>query len=708
MPKMIIKPTLNLENIRCFLYGYGTNDGWEKEALYKTPALNRGISGHEPERIKNRRDFLSAHFGSDFVDYMTERYLGRMGKKEKNDFIRELCGRKESRMGTVSFIKNISEMCKTGKGWFSLPDLIEINKAVLSQWEMKGFDDKMRGFLEKMTEVENNDTVSYILQNILHKASIHTAAHGSLESRAEILSLTMLAALLREDFPITLLKADTRKYSDDQKYHMENLFAAVQSNLSVLNMQLFAQENFLKKTEETFSVSIKTGDDAYDLISREHNMNFLRGYYSLQLFEMDKADYMMDYTDMKKEMEKYKFQLAGDSIPFLHNAAFYMREFGKDGMKQMLHYASSVFSHGEEAYESIRFLCKKYRECISWYRKVIYWNLVTACHGQPYNVIKDMAEFAMMLYPEETPSFFLYYEMNLYDIKKEETSIRRQFCLSMKRIKYHHMAVTFPEMFYDLDFVKHTVFPESVTSIKMRYIGGSDSENHEHAVIDVFFDEFKRLDQMCKMQKDILDDLYAMVSMERNSMDEKIKSKIDSHRSSMEKILKVPPVVIKEPLAGYMKEKNIKTAEFQNFCTYIYGCVLEHLRYIDLITENGCDSREKSNDCIRNYHHAEKSCMTEIRYLNEIPNYWFAGWSEEALEYLKIKSSELLILSIDWDVWVDTREEAEFKLFCALDSMENDTLKAERSIAEAEQNIFEMENEWKSLIADLEEIKNNV
>lgn len=100
--------------------------------------------------------------------------------------------------------------------------------------------------------------------------------------------------------------------------------------------------------------------------------------------------------------------------------------------------------------------------------------------------------------------------------------------------------------------------------------------------------------------------------------------------------------------------------------------------------------------------------MTEIRYLNEIPNYWFAGWSEEALEYLKIKSSELLILSIDWDVWVDTREEAEFKLFCALDSMENDTLKAERSIAEAEQNIFEMENEWKSLIADLEEIKNNV
>ena len=63
MPKMIIKPTLNLENIRCFLYGYGTNDGWEKEALYKIPALNRGISGHEPERIKNRRDFLWASLG---------------------------------------------------------------------------------------------------------------------------------------------------------------------------------------------------------------------------------------------------------------------------------------------------------------------------------------------------------------------------------------------------------------------------------------------------------------------------------------------------------------------------------------------------------------------------------------------------------------------------------------------------------------------
>lgn len=728
MPKMKIKLSLNLENIRCFLYGYGMNDEGDEKEIYEKPALREPVSGCNPDEIKKRIDFIKIHFGMNFFNCLTEKYLSKMGKKEKNDYIRELCERKENRMGTAGFIKDVREMCIEKKGWVTLSKLVEINKGILCQWHLNCFDKEISFFIMRILEVEQNkseqiaetgnknnqrDTVCYVLQMIHHKALINESINSSVESKAKVLSLLILAALLREEFPVSLLKESSRKYDLEQQYHVENIFTCIQCNLGILNVQLFSQESFLEKIMSSFSLDKNIKDKEYDSIKKKRDFDSIKTYYLLQLFQNEKAWYMTDYTNVGEICEKQQLLIDQKTAEFLHDAVFYMKEFAEKGMEQILKYAAIAWEQKTTSYGEVKLLADKYKVCIELYRNLVYWNLVILCHGQQYDTIKDMEELSELIYPKRVFPLFVSIEMNQKDIKDNEIFAERKFCQAMNQVKCNNMAVTFPETFYELGFIKKMKMSPYIEKFPIRKICGSVQKNREYVIIDAFCAEFECLDKIFKIHENILNDLPVIANTEKDILNrkiEQIKLDINNYKSKMQNILKIPHAIIKDPLALYMQEKDMKTAEFQSFCCYVYICVMENLRYMDMIEETCFAMIEKNNDFIRfcrDYeiycNDAKKTFSMEITYLNEVPNYWFAGWSKDALDYLKHKCENLSILSINWETWVNTKAEAELKLAYVLDYMENDIIKTGRAVAEAEQTLFELEMEVEKLMEELDQ-----
>ena len=80
-----IRPMLNLDNIRCFLYGYGEHETDDGTNRYAKAVLSIAVNGHEAQPILNRRIFLKKHFGKAFDVSLHETYLNAMEEKRKNE-----------------------------------------------------------------------------------------------------------------------------------------------------------------------------------------------------------------------------------------------------------------------------------------------------------------------------------------------------------------------------------------------------------------------------------------------------------------------------------------------------------------------------------------------------------------------------------------------------------------------------------------------
>lgn len=682
MPK--IHFALNLDNIRCFLYGYGDHETDDGSGRYYIPALCTDSMAEKPTPILNRRAFIKCHFGKTFDNLLYETYLSAMDDKRKIEYITEISTHKGSRRGQGDFLNRISEMYAKGEAGFAINDLVRYNEFVLSRWNLSQFDKKMLTFIQNLREFESISDASdrktievrYILEHIQDMAFINVCTLPSGKNRAKILALLLLVALLWEKFPLSLL-TEIPFFTNAQRYHLDNLFAGILLNLNVLNAQLNSQTSFLKLLKE---LSLET--NILTKLETDKSLSSFDKYYSIQLWNIEKAYRMMDYTDISEECALTGAVFDQCAIVFLHSAAYNMDGFARKGMSQVLNYAILMIKYHSIPSNMLLTMINAYEECLLWYRKLVYWNIVSLCRGMPYDVIKDMSQCANFFVPDENGFFSLSVRMNERDICDKIDCMERNFHQAICMI-----PVEFPDVFYMVGFTKEKTdtMPQKA---EMAWIFSGESDDcAEKVIIDIFLMQFKRMDRICNLHSHMLRILFDVVDAEgclSTVTVENLFSVVKRYKKMLQTISDIPPIVVKHPLSDYMREKNIKTLEFQGVCAYIYELTMDSLQYIIQIESAFSAEKDTSGfwmtirQCCLN---AQSAYDNHIAYLNTIPNYLFAEWDRKWTDYLNDHDINFQVLCVKTKQWVDTQAAAEHKITEVLDKMENDLLIASQKAA---------------------------
>lgn len=695
--------SLNLDNIRCFLYGPGTNDNCENTPMYSQPVLDNPTNDQIPVSIKNRSFFIRHHFDFTCIYPMFEDELTRKDSKEKNEFIADIC-KNERKRGGLGFLDSISDKFLNNRN--EMENLINTNMEILKKWDLTNFNNGLERWIDCLyqTEKKKNDRghsiVCYLLTYIHEYICTHLWYPDSLEHRAKVLSFLLLAALLRERFPMSLLEQSYFAYSMDQQYHIENLLTGITGNLSALIRQLNAQEGFLDEARQIFLAPPQKESIYLDIWKR--SLPMLSAYYNAKIREIETSYLMLDYTDIEKMLESFQLKLDHQVLRFLHYIAFYMKDFAKEGMEQLIKYISVVTDNQLLSCDQIVPLCEQYKECLLRFRNLTYWNIVFLCAELPYKLTKDLTALCDYILREESGHFSVYMKMSPSEIKNKIQSMEYSFRLSLPKVKNKDITIVFPDLFYIVGFSKKDnvlVMPELKNE---RVLTAKESDCPIKEIINVFFDQFKQMDLLCELQGNLLNILsditYEILSKSENDYATQIEDTINKYKKLLGKFLASPPVIIENPLFNYMKDNHIKTIEFQFFCSYLYQIAADNLHHIGILKDSLPTGQEKIEEFQHHYIFAQSSLRDEILYLNNAPNYWFAECNQDMLTYIKEKSESLHILSIDFSKWNKSQLEAEKQIHEALDDIENKISVKERDIAKQKWEILNMKTKIKKML----------
>lgn len=697
-----IRPMLNLDNIRCFLYGYGEHEIDDGTSRYAKAVLYIAVNGHEAQPILNRSIFLKKHFGKAFDVSLNETYLNAMEEKRKNEFIAEICNHKGSRRGQVVFLDKISENYAKNKTGFSLDELTQYNENILKQWDLSQFDSKLLDLIQNLKEILSNEVtdsrvvaISYLLERIQDMAFINVHSLQSTKNSAKVLALLLLTALLWEKFPFSLLQVSP-VFTTKQRYHLENLFAGIQINLNALNMQLNAQEAFLKYLRD-FIADIDTSDSVIPL-----NINLsLKQYYSLQLLNIEKAHRMMDYSDLSEEYKAIEIEIDHSSIFFLHSAAFNMDEFARVGLCKVLEYIQ-LFHVPSVLSKKLLALIESYEKCLFTYRKLVYWELVALCRGLNFDIVKDMNQYAGYFAPEETKSFALAVKMNKCEIDDKLVSTEQDF-----RRAISMTLIDFPKVFYSVGItkVKEDIAPQKAGM--MWSLSGKENDCAEKAIIDAFILQYRRMDSVCNIHDHmlgILQDLIATEGQVSAAVFTNYNSLLKNHKELLFTISNTPPIVVKPPLSTYMKAKNIKTLEFQGACAYIYELALDcllHITQIESVFKSPRNVPGYWATLQQYYNNAQSAYKSHILFLNTLPNYLFSCWDKKWIEYLYCHIAKFQILCFNPEHWLGTQAAVERHVTEVLNKMEDDLLEFSRMIVKETWSLEKMKSNIEQMRSSL-------
>lgn len=89
MRKRTVHVGLNLDSVRCFLYGQTNSEHFDTQD-YQGPCPHSVLH----QQGISREEFLKCHFGASFFSRL-ETYLDGKTDKEKSDFLSEICARKK-------------------------------------------------------------------------------------------------------------------------------------------------------------------------------------------------------------------------------------------------------------------------------------------------------------------------------------------------------------------------------------------------------------------------------------------------------------------------------------------------------------------------------------------------------------------------------------------------------------------------------------
>lgn len=249
-----------------------------------------------------------------------------------------------------------------------------------------------------------------------------------------------------------------------------------------------------------------------------------------------------------------------------------------------MEYLTIVTASRAILFGGISTLVRQYDECLKWFRHLVYWYILSVCHGMPYEITRDMDTIAGYLYPDGGASFPIHVKMSRAKIQSKMEATAQQFRSTLGAISDNNVTLVFPEVFYKPGFPAQ-ITCESYQERRVRLLNGGCGVPEE-VIVDVFLSQFSQMDHVCELQEHVLRLLSCIVDLPSGEASQafiQVRNVIDRYRQLMQQILDIPPVVVAEPLRKYMQGKGIKPAEFQNFCATIYTLVRDNLRYVDLI-----------------------------------------------------------------------------------------------------------------------------
>lgn len=709
------KAAFNVDACHVFLYGNGT--GEESGALVQ-------LSQDDSSDIRNttstagRISFFERHFGTAFTAMLNTIYFSEKGDKEKSEFLKEICSRETNKRGTASFLDTVCMSFLDNRPGFTLDELIQINMRILESQGSPNIDDRFDNFIATIIKKESAlqgskkerkfDSVNFTLQYLKEMSSRNRLSENLPESRARVLALLLLSALLRERFPTSLLVADKQKLSDRQLYAARNIFCAVQINISALLSLISSQEQLLTDIRTTyFACNDLDSNKKYN----EKILSELSGSHLLQLGDIEMALLMLDYTDINAIVNECMIAIDRPALSFLHDAVFFMKGFAKQGMHQIMDYIAKGIHHQVLSFTGAGQLADAYLSCLAQYRRLIYWNIVLVCRRMPYEIVKDMEIIASYIAPGEQEAFAVRTGLATAEIRSRCISMEKNFRDAMGNVADHNITLLFPDYFYRVGFSREISDGHWCEEKQFRRVTYEDGESAEIMIIEAFFNEYKNMDTISHLQDGMLNMLELICDAPPEHIDYlavKLDPTISKYAETLERHTQRPLAIVTAPLSEAMENIGIMTAEFQAMTNQTYALASDCLRYIRLIQmvcAAGLSKPENKETFQAHISNARESLNETIAYLKTMPGYIFAGWAPEWKKIIYDKSLSLRILQIKQGAIPNIRFDAESAAMGVLDEIENRVMGLSRKVAKDKWELAEMKIEFEQQLAALSKAK---
>jgi len=701
MRKRTVHVGLNLDSVRCFLYGQTNSEHFDTQD-YQGPCPHSALH----QQGISREEFLKCHFGASFFSRL-ETYLDGKTDKEKSDFLSEICARKKARSkrGGTAFFDDVRNGLLHESDGFSMNTLIAQNASVLEAVKASVFAGQLSGYIRIVLEAEHLPTISteasqiqHVVEQLEEQAAVNSKSGGA--NNAVILSKLLLSSLLREKTPAALFSHQNTSFSEEQAYWVENCFAGVQTNLNVLLSQLGSQEEFLAQC-----LTLSQSDRLVH--SPSYLSKSLNDYYELKCNEINKVRHILDPTDvvaMLKNNDTY-LEEKESALIFLHSSAYEMTAFALTGMKQVKDYLLSAYSSKGLIEPGVDDLCGKYRSSIQWYRKLIYWNLVLLSSDVSPDIAKDMPTYAGFFCPENNDSFNLHLKMPKSSINDQIVQAEANFRKSVSNVSDHNMTVIFPESFYrtnlatnPADACKGNPYPRLSDESR------ANPNDPEMYIIDAFSRCLKRIDSICVLQQGTLSlfeypcKIPLFAGVKPQEMYDKIRNTAVKYKSFLQSVLPSPRLIIDETLGSCLKSKKILTLEFQNFLNQIYLVTEEYLHDVEMLISHLPTDKIGLDEYKFLHSSAVMTHKNNVGYYNEVASYWFSAWDTRYIQCLRQLNQNLDCIQITTEPWQNTAFNADSQMKTTLDLNEDNLLRFAREIAVQQQDLLKLKQELSSLL----------
>lgn len=648
----------------------------------------------------NREAILEYLFQGTVVQREYRKFLPTE-KKEASDYLCEVFDSKEKKKrGSIGFLENFSE--EFARNPSELQILTAHLLKILKRDEDPDIDRRILEFIDSVYPGEvaaassngkgYRSYVCYLLLLIRNRLVHNISGSSSKEETANILSLLLVAALLRDRFPLKLLKNSIdQQYSETQLYQVTALWNSIEINLSALSLYISTQEDFLEE------VQIQIQSLEIPGLCREP-VKFIQNYYDQCILEMLKTDCTLDYTDVDALCRRYELVFEPSVSSFLHNVAFHMADFARSGMKQIMDYMKIYAYRPEQLTPGIRYLLEAYRKCLLHMKNIVCWNLAYFHAEMISGTEEDFQEFMQKFIPPEVTNPLIFTSDNLDLLQNSIKNEQEKFRTAVRSVKNNDIFIQFPKPFSSSHLEALQSMPEAPVFRVLEY---QETDMPERNIVDTFFSVYEHMDSRFSMRRQMLCFLeklsfknYPAWANEK----EKICNLIQQSRELLLKEALLPPIILGNKFVESITKRGIRYIEFQASLNvgktflidfYIsYGFLLKALPTSEIVEE----------DYKKHLSFAWSHLRSSLEYIQQMIPYFFVNWKNENRDYLLQQLQQLSEIHISSDVWTETRKEAEQNIMKSLDKEEEDLYEYETEIMKGKNEILLMRAELEQKI----------
>ena len=528
---------LNLDNIRCLLYGKSQSDNVPNN-LYKRALLP------EAPPIQDRNAFMRKWFsnvpaiGVLLSSWEKDEKANTLDKKKRDNMLAEFSSGNldRARQGILIFLREVGDYYDNQdiKQTAMYKDLLKTLSGQETVLPARDTLSLLSYYLDSLREAE---LAHPYLANIVSTLSIwitNALIDPSFGSAAYIITILILAALLRDRFPVKLLMPFDAAFAEDDFYTISMVVNSTCSNLAVLTNQFQSLDSYLQNEDD--SIVLANGDTS--------------GFWELQKKNIEKAKVLLDDTDIQALLPE-SVTLNRTSFTFLHHIPFVLDEAILESGEQIQKYKKNLFATSE----GIQSLIHGTREIIECLQNLIYWHLIAACYNLPEKCTKVLQEFSEFLSPKLSFHFREHIKLVGGDPEFKIRDAERQFRLVIQK-----STIQLPEFFYCVDISEKCRDYHPVINHPIQIL--SSNNDPEKTLITSFVEANKLLENLILAR-------YHLVSAFLNQQDEICNSNhseiIEQFTAVVMPYLDFPYWHIDTALICLMKACRICAKEYESF-----------------------------------------------------------------------------------------------------------------------------------------------